>query len=370
MAEYCDEFVLEEALNGEFPMEQVVTANGLPKGGTTDQFLKKKSSTDFDAEWSDIGAGDVGYSSETTYAAGTVGSKIGELTSEINNPMTGLDTKAPVFTSTASGSIAIFEDGAAEMTIRGLSVNISDEDGCSECKIYNAAKGQNILYNPQWERSKLIASDGSISTNSSYAYTANYYPCAPGSVLTLQFYKTGTGVGCQIAFYEKDKTFIERKIAINGGETVSGLNYGTVTVPDNAYYFRANFPQAKTSNVMAEVGESPSEYKAATDYLAADILFPTPPGFVQTGTIHISSNGQAVLSSGESSYPLSGIYIIKIKSGTNNIWADCGIVSITYPADSNLYIEKKLSEPNFFDVSRDIFKDTVTANSFGNMKMY
>lgn len=54
----------------------------------------------------------------------SVGGEINELKSAINDPVTGLDTKAPVIIDTASGAIASFPDGADSMAIKSLVASI------------------------------------------------------------------------------------------------------------------------------------------------------------------------------------------------------------------------------------------------------
>ena len=58
---------------------QGATGAGVPNGGATGTFLRKKSSTNQDTEWKAPSASEVTYSEETTYAAGTIGKAVGDL---------------------------------------------------------------------------------------------------------------------------------------------------------------------------------------------------------------------------------------------------------------------------------------------------
>jgi len=51
-------------------------------------------------------------------------------------------------------------------------------------------------------------------------------------------------------------------------------------------------------------------------------------------------------------YDLSGIPEITTLLGTNNVWADCGPVSVDYPADTKLYIQK-INAPTDDDMIAD-----------------
>ena len=61
-------------------------------------------------------------------------------------------------------------------------------------------------------------------------------------------------------------------------------------------------------------------------------------------------------------YNLTALEVIELLKGINNVWADCGNVSIEYPADTKLYIDKKLA------ASQTIMELIVTANRENEMK--
>ena len=61
-------------------------------------------------------------------------------------------------------------------------------------------------------------------------------------------------------------------------------------------------------------------------------------------------------------YTLSEVEVIETLKGVNNVWADCGDVSVTYPADTKLYISKQLS------ASQRLMELIITANHEESMK--
>ena len=61
-------------------------------------------------------------------------------------------------------------------------------------------------------------------------------------------------------------------------------------------------------------------------------------------------------------YQLTNQQVIETLKGVNNVWADCGPVSVEYPADTKLYIDKKLT------ASRNLMELIITANHENSMK--
>lgn len=85
--QFCDNFIMTE--DGEnFEMTQTTKGDpgeGVPTGGTAGQVLKKVSDDDYDTEWADNDAGDVGYDSEETYQSGTVGKTLNDLSRHLSD---------------------------------------------------------------------------------------------------------------------------------------------------------------------------------------------------------------------------------------------------------------------------------------------
>ena len=78
-----------------------------------------------------LNAGDLEFDDSETYAAGSVGAELSNqknalnaLNNVVNDPVTGLATKAPVIINSASGDIASFPDGADAMSMKSLVASI------------------------------------------------------------------------------------------------------------------------------------------------------------------------------------------------------------------------------------------------------
>lgn len=121
---FCDNFIMTE--DGEnFEMTQTTKGDpgeGVPTGGTAGQVLKKVSDDDYDTEWADHDAGDVGYDSTETYQSGTVGKTLSDLTRQISDLESTVSTTQII--NSASGAIASFADGADGQPIRKLVAQI------------------------------------------------------------------------------------------------------------------------------------------------------------------------------------------------------------------------------------------------------
>ena len=90
--QFCDNFIMTE--DGEnFEMTQTTKGDpgeGVPTGGTAGQVLKKASNTDYDTEWADLDAGDVGFDSTETYQSGTAGYALNDLSRQLSDLETRL----------------------------------------------------------------------------------------------------------------------------------------------------------------------------------------------------------------------------------------------------------------------------------------
>lgn len=257
---YCDNFIMSE--DGEnFEMTQTTKGDpgeGVPTGGTAGQFLKKSSDTDYDTEWADINAGDVGYDPDETYQSGTVGKELADLSNEVSEkqdaPATagtagqvlGLDDQlqpvwtdggssedaAPVIINTASGDIASFSDGADDMPIRKLVANIEPvQDLHGYDNPWPAGGGVN-QWDEDWENGYYDRNTGAKGGNSNTTYfrSKNYIPCAPN---TSYYFKApsvhaSNATYFAVLFYDADKSFI----------SASNTDVGNTarTTPQNAQF--------------------------------------------------------------------------------------------------------------------------------------
>lgn len=235
MAEYCNEFIMEEDPVENFAMQQVVPSRGLPAGGSAGQILRKKSAADYDTEWDSLDAGDISYDDSLTYAAGTVGQELGDLRNTLNH-------KADVIYDTASGDIASFPDGADGLPVKGLTVSIEPvQDLHGYDNPWPAGGGKNLL--------PLLLSDIKAANTTTGTWNGNTYTFTGGdatatvltdaddNVLGITVSNTGSGTNTFNLF--SDKTIPAGSYLLTSGRsTASGYvlvsNIGAAYGPEVA----------------------------------------------------------------------------------------------------------------------------------------
>ena len=103
---------------------------------------------------------------------------VGELKGDLNDPVTGLQSKAPVITETASGAIASFADGADGMPVKSLVCQITPvQDLHGQDAPYPAGGGKNKLNNTAETTTNngvtfTVNADGSVSCSGTATDTA------------------------------------------------------------------------------------------------------------------------------------------------------------------------------------------------------
>ncbi len=262
---YCDNFIMSE--DGEnFEMTQTTKGEpgeGVPTGGTTGQVLKKASDDDYDTEWADNDAGDVGYDSEETYQSGTVGKTLNDLSQQtsdledaVTDETTGLDSKAPVILETVSGAIASFDDGADGMPVKKLVANIEPvQDLHGYSNPWPAGGGKNQFSSIVYLSNRTIDDDGTIISNNSYdVYKINF----SSGTYTISFSDSNTTASksVRIGYYQSDDSFIE----LYRYEYISGANVvASFSVPAGTAYLLIALRKT-TSNVQLELGSTATDY--------------------------------------------------------------------------------------------------------------
>ena len=144
-------------------------------------------------------------------------------------------------TDTASGAVASFSDGADNISLKSLIVNIdpvqdtssgdpSPENICpisgwTGCEV--DATGYNV-WDEEWESGGL--SYGNSAENSSRIRSKNYIVCKPNT--TYYFNRGANNGNMWVSFYDRNK------VCLN--PTINGNNIGNsaVTTPDKCYYIR------------------------------------------------------------------------------------------------------------------------------------
>ena len=146
-----------------------------------------------------------------------------------------LKDKAPAVTETTeSSAIATFPDGADDMPLHNILAEINPVQNLPYGDPYPAGGSANI-----WDEETedgYINSNGALISYANAIRSANYCACVPST--SYYFHAPSEMGGCAIAWYDADKTFIQRD-----GDRKNSV----VTAPSNAYYFKLSLYSYKSS---------------------------------------------------------------------------------------------------------------------------
>lgn len=116
----------------------------------------------------------------------------------------------------------------------------------------------------------------------------------------------------------------------------TNINSATLTTGSHSWLYvqSANLTVANElfsiDEFMVILGSSRVDYKAPQG-TTHSVTFPNGVGTVTDGTLTIDYDGSVTLETGGQTYTLTSVSPIETLIGDNNIWADAGPVSVTYP---------------------------------------
>lgn len=199
--------------------------------------------------------------------------------------------KADAIVRSASGEIASYDDGG-DLPMKSLKVNIVPKQsgsgdpspdnvrpisGTDEVKVTKC--GKNLLDPNQGANGYIDASGDVVLFSGSHA--SDYIKVNAGQTVTMSYTRIseGEGTGIRIAWYDKNKTFIQRDGEV---ESVSvGRKSSSAVAPQNAVYVRAS---SRNCEQMLVIGTN-TDYQA---YNSTDISI-TLPSTVYGGTLDVVS---------------------------------------------------------------------------------
>lgn len=245
-----------------------------------------------------------------------VGDEVGALKSAVNDPATGLDSKAPAIYDTASGAIASFEDGADGMPVKRLTVNIEPVQAAG------TPSPENPLPISGWTGCNIYHSGE--DTSDPTTYTIQLGDTVYGGTLDVT---TGVLTVTHILFNRNSSTMNNDSAYPGwkgaGLKTIGYTGSGYVNTSLNVGTQYAYNCSGNNDILFLGIGDyhlTQEEWQA----LALDIQIVIPlVTFIEI--------------------PITPTTQIETLLGTNNIWADTGPVSVDYPADTKLYINNKIA---------------------------
>ena len=237
--------------------------------------------------------------------------------------------------------------------------------------------GKNLINedNLTWVTGYYLDSTGSALPSSTYRYTNEYTPVKAGSYYMSYTKTTSLSAGCTVCQYDSNKSFLRRAILTQAAGT-TGRKSKSIEFDDDVCYIRFSAPYSATAEhygsheFQLELSGSLTDYTPYTGS-TLPISWQSEAGTVYGGTLewlgddqwklkkrpeYDSYNGELLVGPWMSSVdvyapgttPTIGAQVVDLGgveaeytltipdseivtlSGSNNIWADAGDVSVTY----------------------------------------
>ena len=169
----------------------------------------------------------------------------------------------------ASGNVVTMTDAAQNAPVKSIVAlieplqtgsgdptpsNIRPLTGWTSCRVYKTGKNLFSESDANWKNNYLINSSGDETSNSSYKYSQTYIRCKPSTLYNIQINKgTSTSVAVSVAYYDANRKFISRYVAVSSTGSTGILN-GNFTTPAGAAMLRINVPKNSTTNIQINEG--------------------------------------------------------------------------------------------------------------------
>lgn len=191
-----------------------------------------------------------------------------------------LPKKAGAIENSASGSHITIHDAADGVNFKEISVsfeeplqrgegdpspeNIRPIDSFKTLELNVTGKNIFDAQNATIVEREYIKDDGTVATISQYNCCESYIHVLPNTLYTVSYTTTGTGAGFTVPFYDKDKNFISRAVAVGSDVGIKGFNFGTITTPPETEYLRFSYPRNTESiyTIQIEKGSTYTEYES------------------------------------------------------------------------------------------------------------
>lgn len=253
-------------------------------------------------------------------------------------------------TDTAEGTAVSISDGADDVPVKALTVDIASQTGVTGATITRC--GKNLLQlkaNGDYTSSNLnfnindgVVTVSGTSTNTSFArfallsnpillppgtYTVSGQNDAGNRNLTLQVYNDDTAT--QIVNMD---TSAEYQFTLSAATNITincGIRVGATGNGDKMY------PMLRVASIADATFEPYKDQVYVFDWTSS-------PGAITEGVLDAVAGK---LTTGGQDYDVTPADV-RTMLGNNTIYADCGDVSVTYRADIGLYINRKIAEAN------------------------
>lgn len=230
-------------------------------------------------------------------------------------------------TDTASGPVASFADGAENIPVKSLEVQVNAPAGVTGANIYVTGVNQ---WDEQWELGRYDQTTGLPVANNTAIRSKNAIPVRPS---TTYYYNLARSGGFAL-YYQLDGTYLN---------AVQMAASGTYTTPANCYFVRfymfGTYGTTYNNNISVNYPSTDTAYHAYAGAVYA-VDWTSEAGAVTTGTLTYKGGGAWEIDDG-APVELPGPDPAT-RLGANSIWTDTGDITVQYRADTALYIDKKL----------------------------
>lgn len=212
---------------------------------------------------------------------------------------------------TLSGDIVSFS--ADEQSPLKIVVDI-DSTGWTGCEV--ARTGANLFNKATAVQGKwLNINTGAVENTTSTYWLSDYIPVKAGVT-----YTSAETQSSRNWLYDTNKNALSRVTTRTFTPTQDGFYRTTISISAGV----------SLDNVQVVVGSTLPTYEAYNG-TTLSVTFPVEAGTVTAGTLTIDYDGSVKLQTGGQTYTLTSVSPIETLIGDNNIWADAGPVSVTYP---------------------------------------
>lgn len=260
-----------------------------------------------------------------------------ELSGEVDDLKSQIDNKAPVITDNASGTVANFNDGAENMPVKSLIVNIEPIQAGT-----GVPSPDNVR--PISGRTSATIYHSGADTSDPTTYTIQLGDTVYGGTLDA------TGGKMVVDRVMVDLGTLEWIPSAAGNNIFNAgvLNIKTpaTLIDRNKGIISSIYPPSTVLQINAHMDDKSMLH-------AYDDIFIRDTSFADVSSFKTAMSGQQLV------YELATPFEITLTPtqittllGSNNIWSDAGDVVVDYPADTKMYIQK-INTPTDNDMRAD-----------------
>lgn len=250
--------------------------------------------------------------------AEATGEAVADLSRQLNDETTGLDTKAPVILETASGAIASFSDGADSMPIRKIVATIEpvQADGTPSPENHLPISGWTGANIPQKGKNLLELTNESMVSSGWNRYFPLTLKAGTYTISSQSKFGVGTNYGVRLSLRNSSNGLLQRILdGYTFGDTVltATFNVSAETASKTAYILvepKASgmaFADFDAADLQLELGSTASDYKEYRGNTIS-VNWESEAGTIYGGTVTLNEDGSADVVANMFGFTVDGNY--------------------------------------------------------------